>query len=94
MSSYTLFNLYEAIFWIIVGITSYVIGRYLPQKYRGISIYSSLIFILFGLSDFIEIKTQGFLYPIVWWLLLWKIICVLAMVHIIIWYLKLRLKSN
>jgi hypothetical protein len=93
MGDYTLFNLYEAIFWIILGAFCYVIGKYLSPKYKSISIFSSFIFILFGISDFIEIKTQGFLYPIIWWLLVWKVVGVIAIVFLIIWYLRLRLKE-
>jgi hypothetical protein len=93
MSDYTLFNLYEAIFWIVIGIVCSVFSGYLPLKYKNISISASLTFILFGISDFVEIKTQGFFYPIVWWLLIWKIIGVAVIVFLIIWYLKLRLEK-
>ncbi|MEK7669462.1 MAG: hypothetical protein AAB350_02630 [Patescibacteria group bacterium] len=60
MDDYTRFNLYEAIFWILVGIACYFINKYLPAKYKNISLSASFVFIFFGISDFVEIKTQGF----------------------------------
>ncbi len=89
-----MFNLYESIFWIVIGIVCYIISRYLPFKYKSILISAFLIFVLFGISDFIEIKTQGFLYPIIWWLLTWKVVGVIAIIFLIIWYLRLRLKNK
>ena len=93
MDYYTRFNLYESIFWIISGITCYLAGKYLPVKYRKISVIALYIFVLFGISDLVEIKTQGFLYPLVLWLLIWKVLGVISMLTIIIWYFRLRLNK-
>lgn len=94
MDNYTAFNLYEATFWIIIGIVCYFVGRYLPLKYKNISNFIFFVLTLFGISDFVEIKTQGFLDPIIWWLLIWKVSCIIAFVIIIVWYFKLRLRVN
>jgi len=93
MDSYVTYNLYEAVFWIAVGVICYFGSKYLPCKYKKILISASLILPLFGLSDLVEIKTQGFLYPVIWWLLMWKIISVILIMFLIVWYLKLRLQK-
>ena len=91
MDEFVRFNLYECSFWILLGVVSYVLNKFTLQKYSKITVVATAIFILFGLSDYVEVKMGGFLYPIIWWLLAWKIVCVIGMVLIIIWYLRLRL---
>jgi hypothetical protein len=94
MDDFVLFNLYESVFWIITGITLYLAAsRYFPVKYKQVFKITSLILLLFGISDIFEIKTQGFLYPTVWWLLVWKVTCVIGMILMVIWYLKLKLEK-
>lgn len=94
MDEFVGFNLYEGSFWVLLGITSCVLNKFSPQKYNKITITAGIIFILFGISDYIEIKIGGFLYPIIWWLLIWKVACVIGMIFIIVWYLKLRLNQK
>jgi len=91
MDEFTRFNLYEGSFWILLGIVSYILHKILPEKYKKTTIVAGTIFILFGISDNMEIKTSGFLYPIIWWLLAWKVACVVGIIFIVVWYFKLRL---
>ena len=94
MDEFVRFNLYEGSFWILLGAVSYVLNKFTSQKYSKITAIATAIFILFGLSDYVEVKMGGFLYPIIWWLLAWKIACVVGIIFIISWYLKLRLQTK
>ena len=91
MDSFTLFNLLEGSFWIFIGIASVVLFWFIPKNYQRLSFSAGIILIVFGISDFVEICTGGFL-PGPLWLLTWKTANVLGLIGIIVWYLKLRLK--
>jgi hypothetical protein len=90
MDTYILFNIFEGIFWIGMGIQCVVLSKMMDKEYYNISIFSASAFSFFGISDFLEIKT-GALFGI-WWLMAWKIVSLLAFVVIFIWYIKLRIK--
>ena len=91
MDEFAKFNLYEGSSWILLGIVSFVLNKFATERYSTITTTASSIFVLFGISDYVEIKMGGFLYPVIWWLLAWKIVCVVGMTIIAIWYFKLRL---
>lgn len=92
MDSFTRFNIFEGIFWLGLGIISLILNQTLAEKYRKLSLVSAVVFLLFGLSDFIEIKTAGFL-PDSPWLLIWKVANVVGIVVVIVWYFKIRVKA-
>lgn len=93
MDEFTRFNLWEGTFWILLGLISYAVKMKAPKKYQALALFSTLVFTLFGISDYVEIRMGGFLYPLVWWLLAWKAVCVVGMLVIVIWYMRLRLRS-
>src|SRR5687767_449035 len=73
------FNAVEGAFWILVGIV--VFRRNLPQssaRVRKIGAFAAGVFVLFGVSDFIECFTGAWWEP--WGLLLLKVSCMLALV--------------
>lgn len=94
MDEFIRFNLYEGSFWILLGIVCYILNKLTSPKFSKISLVAAIVFILFGISDYVEVKMGGFLYPIAWWLLVWKVACVIGITFIIYWYFKLRLKNN
>lgn len=91
MNSFTLFNLSEGIFWLGLGILSIFLGHLFGKKYHKISLAAGIIFGLFGISDFVEIGTGGFV-GTHGWLLWWKIVNTVLVFALTLQYLKLRLK--
>lgn len=76
-----------------LGIICWFVYKYAPTHYRNISIVGLYTFILLGISDFVEIKTQGFLFPIIWWLLIWKIACLISIILLGISYVRVSYKN-
>jgi hypothetical protein len=90
MDSYVLFNIFEGIFWIGLGIQAWILSKMLGKDFYKITIFAATTFILFGISDFFEMK-QGQLFG-VWWLMAWKVVCLAGFVVLLGWYLRLRLR--
>jgi hypothetical protein len=69
---FVIFNLCEGILWIGVAVGVAVV---LAHKRRNpdLMLITGLLFLAFGISDFVEITTGGWYKP--WWLLLWKGLC-------------------
>jgi hypothetical protein len=69
------FNLCEGLLWggIAVGFAVVFIRK---RKNPDLMLASGLLFLAFGISDFVEIRTGGWYKP--WWLLLWKASCLLG----------------
>ncbi|MEZ4104128.1 MAG: hypothetical protein R3B60_02480 [Candidatus Paceibacterota bacterium] len=86
------FNTYEALFWLILSLVVFLFKNHLPSKYKNWIIFSSINVFLFGVSDIVEIYTEGFLHTAKW-LLCWKALHVVGLVISFGWYIKLRLKS-
>jgi len=92
LDSFTRFNLFEGLFWICLGIVFVVLSSFVPKVYHKLCSFAGIILLVFGVSDFAEIGTGSFL-PGPWWLLTWKIINMIGLVWVVVWYFKLRLKS-
>lgn len=78
--SFVVGNYIEACLWAGFGLTVFV-----TQKSPG-GRSLSLAFLLFGLSDVVETRTGGWYQP--WWMLTWKIICILWIVIQAIFVIK------
>lgn len=79
-------NLAEGVLWMTIGVGFAVrISRH-PER-RRLMIGTSISFVLFGISDFIEVATRAWHSP--WWLLVLKLACVLSLVLHLIAYLRL-----
>jgi hypothetical protein len=89
--SYYAFNFIEAIFWIILGLSAFA-SLYNAEKgrYRQLAVYTLGVFIAFGLSDLAETWYGSFLEPQLTWLLVWKILNVLAIFYGFYWYFRLK----
>ena len=70
------FNFWEA--WLWFACAGVLALRALPagRPHRQLSVYAALAFLLFGLSDLVEIRTGAWWRP--WWLLTWKGACLVA----------------
>jgi hypothetical protein len=51
---------------------------------RGLAGVSGAAFVLFGLPDLVEMRTGTWFSP--WWLLLWKVSCVVVLGASYLWY--------
>ncbi len=85
------FNLVEAFIWIGIGIVLLWKSRSF-ERVRSPAILAGVTFILFGVSDFIEIRTGSWIEPL--WLLIWNVCCVASLVSCLVWYVALRRKQN
>lgn len=91
MDAYTKFNLSEGLFWIIVGCVFYAASHRVSLYYRNFLLFTSCVLLLFGVSDFLEIKFGSFLEDGMLWLLAWKIACVVGLIAALVWYVRLRI---
>lgn len=82
------FNFIEGIYWVALGIFVLTLSKIIFQKYKKLALFTSLILILFSITDFIEIETGAYWTP--WWLLVWNIICILGLTLSLAWYIKLK----
>ena len=78
-------NLVEGIFWSGVGLC-FAISMLAPPV-RWDKAVAAATFILFGLSDFVEMHTGAWWRP--WWLLAWKATCV-AVMGALLWRYTVR----
>ena len=62
----------------------------MPARRPGLVAGTS--FLLFGISDFIEIGTGSWFRPL--WLLLWKGVCVITIVSSYVWYRRLKRREG
>jgi len=67
--TFRIFNLAEGIFWIVLGAGFFVTAGVRRRNVDLMSV-TGLLFLAFGLSDFVEIQTGGWYKP--WWMLTWK----------------------
>ena len=82
-----IFNLCEGIMWVVIALIL-AIKAVKQRKYRRFSIWASVSFLLFGISDFIEMKTGAWWEP--WPLLLLKAICVASFLACLVSYRKCK----
>ena len=75
-SLHSLGNSLEALLWGFIAL-SLLISSIFHPRHRGRLLLASLTFLLFGLSDLVEISTGAWWRP--WWLLLWKAACLIAL---------------
>jgi O-antigen/teichoic acid export membrane protein len=84
------FNFIEACFWIFLGLITLCFYFKVDKKFKYLSLFASLVLITFGLSDLAEVYFGSFLVPGMAWLYFWKIIDVIGLIVVLVWYLLLR----
>ena len=67
--TFTLFNLAEGLLWLGIA-AGFAFTMYKGYPNTGLRIVAAILFLTFGISDFVEIQTGGWYKP--WWLLAWK----------------------
>lgn len=87
------FNLIEGVFWLCLGIVSLFMYFKVEKKYQSLALFSVLIFCTFGVSDFFQAVYGSFLIQGMEWLFIWKIIDVIGLCAIPLWYLILRIRE-
>jgi hypothetical protein len=68
-SAFVLFNVCEGILWIGIAV-GFAVVYHRKRENLDLMLASGLLFLAFGVSDFVEIQTGGWYKP--WWLLCWK----------------------
>lgn len=86
------FNLLEGTFWVVLGVMSLFIYRKVNKVYGRLTLFSAFIFITFAISDFVQAVYGSFLVEGMEWLLLWKIVDVIGLCVIPVWYVILRIR--
>jgi hypothetical protein len=67
--AFSVFNVCEGLLWIGIAVGfALVYGR--KRENGDLMLASGLLFLAFGISDFVEIWTGGWYRP--WWMFLWK----------------------
>ena len=85
-------NYLEALIWFGFAIGFALNARTTSGKTRTHRLITTLIFLLFGGSDIVEVQTGAWWSP--WWLFVWKASCVLSMVILFWVYLRDRPLAN
>jgi hypothetical protein len=67
--AFFVFNLCEGLLWLAIALGFAFVYRKRRQN-ADLMVAAGLLFMTFGLSDFVEIQTGGWYKP--WWLLAWK----------------------
>ncbi|MEM6930504.1 MAG: hypothetical protein AAF602_26440 [Myxococcota bacterium] len=80
------FNLVEALVWFTYGIAVLVASRRTPH--RGVGRVAGATFLLFGLSDLVELYTRAWYRP--WWLAVYKAGCVVVLAGCYLGYRRQR----
>jgi hypothetical protein len=80
-------NYAEAVLWILVA-TAFGVCALRGGRARGRCAFAGVVFLLFGLSDVVEVQTGAWWRP--WWLFTWKALCVLSMLWLLWDYLRRR----
>jgi len=83
-------NLIEGWLWIALGAV-FLVTLFRPAR-RWMKLFAAVSFILFGLTDFVEMRTGAWWHP--WWLLAWKGGCVAVMVGLLLTYRRGTDKSK
>jgi len=85
-------NYIEAFFWFCFAIGFAVNAGKTSGKTRINRLITTIIFLLFGGSDIVEVQTGAWWSP--WWLFVWKASCVLSMAILFWVYLRDRPLAN
>ncbi len=79
-------NYIEAGIWNLFALGFAIRAFKSSGKIRHQAFRAMVTFGLFGLSDIVEVQTGAWWHP--WWLLLWKVLCVLSMFCLLFAYIQ------
>jgi hypothetical protein len=78
---FCVFNLAEGVLWIGIGL-GFAVALWRSRAESGLKTAARLLFVAFGISDFVEIHTGGWYKP--WWLFAWKAACVCGLLVVLV----------
>lgn len=87
------FNLIEGCFWVILGFACFIIYFKAKTKYKKLALFSAFVLITFGISDFFQVVYGSFLLPNMEWLFVWKIVDVIGLCAMFLFYLIIRIRQ-
>jgi hypothetical protein len=77
-------NYIEAALWAAIGVFLLVHALRRKSGSGRAVVFAGLVFLSFGLSDVIEVRTGAWWRP--WWLLAWKAVCMVSMIGLLLRY--------
>lgn len=84
MNYHIVFNFCESILWISFGCTMFVVTVKSALKRPKVLYVAAITFVVFGISDIIEIYTGAWWQPL--WLLIMKVSCIVSFIVCFISY--------
>lgn len=85
MTAVDTFNLFEVFLWAVIGLGFLVAACVHPGR-RISTVIAGITFLLFGLSDWVELSTGAWWRP--WWLFVWKAACVITLLGLGVSYYR------
>lgn len=85
-------NYIEAIIWFVFAFGFVIVAQQNSGKIKKHSYLAAINFLLFGISDIVEIQTRAWWSP--WWLFFWKSGCILTMVWLLYSHLSIQRNSG
>jgi hypothetical protein len=85
-------NYIEAGLWIVIGMGFAMAAQGKSGLLRRRCWIAAVTFVLFGLSDLVEVRTGAWYRP--WWLLMWKGACVMVLAWLLITYVREKRTSR
>ena len=81
-------NLIEGLFWILLAVCCGWKAFVCDKRRKGPWLAAFGAFLLFGISDFVEVGTGTWWRP--WWLIIWKAACIGVLVLSYVWCKRCR----
>lgn len=85
---FCIFNVCEGLLWISISV-GFAVACGRKRQHHDLTLATAVLFLAFGLSDFVEIRTGGWYKP--WWLLSWKAANVTGLLAVYLIFRKRRL---
>ena len=84
-------NYVEALLWATVALLFAASAVRRRGAVRKRCVFAAVTFLLFGISDVVEVQTGAWWRP--WWLLLWKAVCVFSLLALLINHARGRTRA-
>ena len=91
MSYVDAINIFELIWWPVVGAVIAARSSRAPPAWRRLGFVAAVWLVLFGLSDGAELWTKAWWKP--WWLLVWKGTCITVLFGCAVARMRLKRRS-
>lgn len=85
-------NYVEALLWATVALLFAASAMRRHGAVRKRCVLAAVTFLLFGISDVVEVQTGAWWRP--WWLLLWKAVCLLCLLGLLINHRRGRTRAD